>query len=198
MLVGGTENMTQAPHVLRGAPRGLGVRQGAAGRGLALERAHRQLLATRRWRSPPRTSRTKYGITRAGVRRVRARRASSAGPRRTRRASSRTRSRRSRSRSKKGPVEFAVDEHPRPQTTLETLAKLAARLQEGRRRHGRQRVGHLRRRRVPRPHDRGVREGEGPQAARAPRAVGRRRRRPDASWASARRRRSRTRSRAPS
>src|SRR6185312_5194916 len=28
-------------------------------------------------------------------------------------------------KTRKGPVQFAVDEHPRPQTTMETLAKLA-------------------------------------------------------------------------
>ena len=199
VLVGGTENMTQAPHILRGGARGLGRSARRRRRGLALERAHRQLLRTRRWRSPRRTSRRSTASRAPECDAYALVEPAALGRGATRRASSRTRSPRSRSRSKKAHrSQFAVDEHPRPQTTLETLGKLAARLQEGRRRHRRQRVGHLRRRRVPRRHHRGVREGEGPQAARASRAAGASPASTRRSWASAPRRRSRTRSRAPS
>ena len=44
VLAAGTENMSQAPHVIRGAREGVRLRQGAGHRGLAVELAHGQLL----------------------------------------------------------------------------------------------------------------------------------------------------------
>ena len=80
---------------------------------------------------------------------------------------------------KKGAVELRGRRAPAPAVDDGGAREALARLQEGRRRHGGQRVGHLRRRRCARADERGVREEQGPQAARAPRAVGRRRRGPE-------------------
>ena len=170
--------MTQAPFQLRGAREGWSFGKAPAGRGLALERADRQLLQHAHG-GDGREPRAEVRHHAPAVRRVRARRASSAGPRRTRRAASRARSRPSSCRRRRAPVTFAVDEHPRPQSTLEALAKLAPVFKKDGVVTAGQRVGHLRRRRGARAHERGLREEEGPQAARAPRAVGRRGRRPE-------------------
>ena len=84
---------------------------------------------------------------------------------------------------------FAVDEHPRPQSTLEALGEARPGLQEGRRRHGGERVGDLRRRGVRSSSRREeLRAEQGAHAARAARAVGRRGGGAAASWASAPRR----------
>ncbi len=178
MLAGGTENMTPgAAHPPRRARR-LALRQVARGRGLALERAHRQLHqhADGRDRREPRDEVRHHP---QGLRRLRAPRASSAGPRRTRRASSRTRLRRVEITTKKGTTQFAGRRAPAPADDARDARQAPARLQEGRRRHRGQRVGHLRRRGRARRDDRGVREEQGPRAARAHRVVGRRGRRPE-------------------
>ncbi len=109
----------------RAARRALGpaVRQGAAARGHAVGRAHRQLHRHAdgdHRREPGRAVRDHAARSATSTRCARR----SAGRRRTRRAASRTRSSPVELQSKKGPVQFAVDEHPRPQTTIETLAKL--------------------------------------------------------------------------
>ena len=122
VLAGGTENMTQAPHVIRGAREGLQLGKGAA-RGLAVVGAHRLLLRPP-WRRPPRTSRRSTASPARSRTTLRAALAAARGRgqepggfaeeivpvevkagRKTRRAST-------------------SDEHPRPDTTLEGLAKL--------------------------------------------------------------------------
>jgi acetyl-CoA C-acetyltransferase/acetyl-CoA acyltransferase 2 len=122
VLVGGTENMSMAPHVIRGARDGF-----AFGRAPALEDSLAAAL-TDSWCNTPmaitaENLAAKHGITRqqcdeyALLSQKRWAAANEKGlfkdeivpyeiP------------------SKKGPITFAVDEHPRPQTTIEALAKL--------------------------------------------------------------------------
>ena len=52
-------------------------------------------------------------------------------------------------KTRKGPQPFAKDEHNRPDTTLTSLAKLQARLSQGRHHHGRQCTGPQHRRLLP-------------------------------------------------
>jgi acetyl-CoA acyltransferase 2 len=124
VLVAGTENMTQAPHVLRGARDGWAfgkspsvedslwtaltdsycnaqmavTAERLAGQyGISREQCDAYALASQqRWASANEAGRYKSEIAPISY------------------------------QTKRGPVEFAVDEHPRPQSTLEGLAKLPA------------------------------------------------------------------------
>jgi acetyl-CoA acetyltransferase family protein len=122
VLVGGTESMSQAPHVVRGARWGLafgkeqklgdtlwdaltdsytGMPMAITAENLAEQyKISRQecdeyaLRSQRAWAAANEAGRFKDEITPVEI------------------------------KTKKGAVQFAVDEHPRPQSTLETLAKL--------------------------------------------------------------------------
>ena len=190
VLVGGTENMTQAPHVLRGGREGC-----AFGKAPALEDSLWSALTDSYTGTPMAITAenlaAKYGITRARVRRVRARQPAALGRGATRRASSRTRSPPIELAEQEGaPRPFAVDEHPRPQTTLETLGKLPPVFKKDGVVTAGNASGICDGAACLVAHDRGVREGEGPEAARAPRAAGASPASTRRSWASARRRRS--------
>ena len=90
---------------------------------------------------------------------------------------------------KAGPIVVNEDEHPRPDTTLENLAKAQTHRAQSRHHHRRQCVRHQRRRRRHHPRQRGRGEGAWPESrARACSAWPRPRCR-RASWASARCRR---------
>src|SRR3954453_1702723 len=123
VLCGGTESMSQAPHVVRGARWGLPL--GKAGQlgdtlwdaltdtytgmpmAITAENLAEQYTITRQecddyalrsqkaWASANESGRFKDEIAPIEI------------------------------KTRKGPVQFAVDEHPRPQTTMEALAKLA-------------------------------------------------------------------------
>jgi acetyl-CoA acetyltransferase family protein len=123
LLVGGTESMSQAPHVVRGARWGLpfgkeqklgdtlwdALTDSYTGMPMAItaENLAEQYKITRQecddyalrsqkaWAAANEAGRFKDEIVPVEI------------------------------KSKKGPVQFAVDEHPRPQTTMEGLAKLA-------------------------------------------------------------------------
>lgn len=122
VLVGGTENMTQAPHVLRGARDGY-----AFGRAPALEDSLFAALTDSYCNTPMAITAenlaVEYGITRADCdafamesqRRWAA--AQEAGHYKAEIVPVEL-------AGKKGTVTFAVDEHPRPQTTMEQMAKL--------------------------------------------------------------------------
>ncbi len=122
VLVGGTENMTQAPHVIRGAREGF-----AFGKAPQLEDSLWSALTDSYCQTPMAVTAenlaTKYGITRQACDELA--------------LSSQQRWASAEERglfkdeieavtlvSKKGTTSFSKDEHPRPQTTLETLAKL--------------------------------------------------------------------------
>jgi acetyl-CoA acyltransferase 2 len=122
VLVGGTENMTQAPHVIRGGREGF-----AFGKSPALEDTLWSALTDSYCNTPMAVTAenlaTKYGITRQMCDEyalLSQQRWASAHERGLFKdeieAITLT--------SKKGSVTFDKDEHPRPQTTLETLAKL--------------------------------------------------------------------------
>lgn len=122
VLVGGTENMTQAPHVLRGARDGY-----AFGRAPALEDSLFAALTDSYCNTPMAITAenlaVEYGITRADCdafamesqRRWAA--AQEAGHYKAEIVPVEL-------AGKKGTVTFAVDEHPRPSTTMEQMAKL--------------------------------------------------------------------------
>ncbi len=122
VLVGGTENMTQAPHVLRGGREGW-----AFGKSPALEDSLWSCLTDSYTKEPmaitAETLAVKYGITRdmcdefAVQSQKRWAAANEAGAFKDEIAPMELPSR-------KGPVTVAVDEHARPQTTKESLAKL--------------------------------------------------------------------------
>ena len=123
VLVGGTENMTQAPFILRGARQGW-----AFGKTPPVEDSLWTAL-TDSYNSTPmavtaENLAVKYGISRQDCdayalgSQQRWAAANEAGRFRSEMAALEL-------SSKKGPTTFAVDEHPRPQTTLEILAKLA-------------------------------------------------------------------------
>src|ERR1700734_4206225 len=122
VLVGGTENMTQAPHVLRGARDGW-----VFGKAPAVEDSLWSALTDSYCNTPMAVTAenlaTKYGITRqqcdeyALSSQQRWAAANEKGTFKDEIAPLEL-------ASKKGPISFAVDEHPRPQSTLETLAKL--------------------------------------------------------------------------
>jgi acetyl-CoA acyltransferase 2 len=123
VLVAGTENMTQAPHVLRGGREGY-----AFGKAPALEDSLWSAL-TDSWCNTPmavtaENLAVKYGITRGACdeyalgSQQRWAAAHESGHFKNEIAPLEV-------KTKKGVVTFAVDEHPRPQTTMEVLAKLA-------------------------------------------------------------------------
>jgi acetyl-CoA C-acetyltransferase/acetyl-CoA acyltransferase 2 len=123
VLVGGTENMTQAPHIVRGGREGF-----AFGKAPAMEDSLWSALTDSYSNTPMAVTAenlaTKYGITRemcdeysVGTQKRWAA-ANEAGWFKNEIAPIDL-------TSKKGTVTFAVDEHPRPQSTMETLAKLS-------------------------------------------------------------------------
>jgi acetyl-CoA C-acetyltransferase/acetyl-CoA acyltransferase 2 len=122
VLVGGTENMTQAPHILRGSREGW-----AFGKAPAVEDSLWSALTDSYTGTPMAVTAenlaTKYGLTRAEcdayalVSQQRWAAANEKGAFKDEIAPLEI-------VSKKATVQFAVDEHPRPQTTLETLGKL--------------------------------------------------------------------------
>ena len=124
VLVGGTENMTQAPHVLRGAREGWPF-----GKAPAVEDSLWSALTDSYTNTPMAVTAenlaVKYGLTRAEcdayalVSQQRWAAANEKGVFKDEIVSIEI-------ASKKGAIQFAVDEHPRPQTTLETLGKLPA------------------------------------------------------------------------
>ena len=122
VLVGGTENMTQAPHILRGSREGW-----AFGKAPAVEDSLWSALTDSYTGTPMAVTAenlaTKYGLTRAEcdayalLSQQRWAAANEKGVFKDEIAPLEI-------VSKKATIQFAVDEHPRPQTTLETLAKL--------------------------------------------------------------------------
>jgi len=123
VLVGGTENMTQAPHVVRGGREGF-----AFGKAPQLEDSLWSSLTDSYCNTPMAVTAenlaTKYGITRQACDEYALssqQRWASAQERGLFKDEIETVT----LTSKKGSVAFDKDEHPRPQTTLETLAKLA-------------------------------------------------------------------------
>ncbi|CAN5924056.1 hypothetical protein BH11MYX4_BH11MYX4_64060 [soil metagenome] len=122
MLVGGTENMTQAPHVLRGAREGW-----AFGKSPAVEDSLWSALTDSLSNTPMAVTAenlaVKYGLTRADcdayalLSQQRWAAANEKGFFKDEIVSVEI-------ANKKGAIQFAVDEHPRPQSTLETLGKL--------------------------------------------------------------------------
>ena len=123
VLVAGTENMTQAPFILRGARAGW-----AFGKAPPVEDSLWQALTDSYSNTPMAVTAEnlaqKYGITRqhcdeyALASQQRWAAANEAGRFKSEIAPVEL-------QSKKGTVSFAVDEHPRPQSTMEALAKLA-------------------------------------------------------------------------
>lgn len=123
VLVAGAENMTQSPFILRGARQGW-----AFGKTPPVEDSLWTALTDSYCNTPMAVTAenlaTKYGISRtqcdefALASQQRWAAANEAGRFKSEIAPLEI-------PSKKGPVTFAVDEHPRPQTTLEGLAKLA-------------------------------------------------------------------------
>jgi acetyl-CoA acyltransferase 2 len=123
VLVGGTENMTQSPFILRGARSGWQF-----GKAPPVEDSLWTALTDSYTGTPMAITAenlsVKYGISRqecdafALASQQRWAAANEAGRFRSEMAPIEL-------QSKKGTTTFAVDEHPRPQTTLETLAKLA-------------------------------------------------------------------------
>jgi acetyl-CoA acyltransferase 2 len=123
VLVGGTENMSQAPHVLRGAREGWPF-----GKAPAVEDSLWSALTDSYCKTPMAVTAEnlaeKYGITRADCdayalsSQQRWAAANEKGLFKDEIAPMEI-------PAKKGPVTVAVDEHPRPQSTLEVLGKLA-------------------------------------------------------------------------
>lgn len=123
VLVGGTENMTQAPHILRGSRDGW-----AFGKAPQVEDSLWSALTDSYVSTPMAITAenlaTKYGISRhdcdayALTSQQRWAAANEKGFFKDEIAPITI-------QQKKGTIDFAVDEHARPQTTLETLAKLA-------------------------------------------------------------------------
>ncbi|MEO7109664.1 MAG: acetyl-CoA C-acetyltransferase [Polyangiaceae bacterium] len=122
VLVGGTENMTQAPHVLRGGREGF-----AFGKAPGLEDSLWSALTDSYNNTPMAVTAenlaTKYGISRADcdayalLSQQRWAAANESGRFKDEITPIEI-------QAKKATISFAVDEHPRPQTTLEILAKL--------------------------------------------------------------------------
>jgi len=122
-LVGGTENMSMAPHVIRGGRDGF-----AFGKSPAIEDSLWGAL-TDSWCNTAmaitaENLATKYGITREDCDTF------SLGSQQRWAAANEKGIFKDEIvpyevKTKKGPVQFAVDEHPRPQTTMEALAKLS-------------------------------------------------------------------------
>ena len=137
VLTGGMESMSQAPHVIRGLRSGLRL-----GQGQLEDTLWSALLDTHCGCTMAGTAENcaaKYGISREEQDATRSA-ASSSPTRRGRRAGSPTKSSRSRSSARKGVELFAQDDHMRPDSTMEGLAKLPRGVQQERLRHGRQRV----------------------------------------------------------
>ena len=122
VLVGGTENMTQAPHLMRGGREGF-----AFGKPPAMEDSLWSALTDSYNNTPMAVTAenlaTKYGITRADC--------DAYALMSQQRWAAANESGRFKDeivpieiQAKKATISFAVDEHPRPQTTLEILAKL--------------------------------------------------------------------------
>jgi acetyl-CoA acyltransferase 2 len=122
VLVGGTENMTQAPHLLRGGREGWSF-----GKAPQVEDSLWSALTDSYTGTPMAVTAenlaTKYNLTRAECdayalsSQQRWAAANEKGVFKDEIVSVEI-------ANKKGAIQFAVDEHPRPQTTLETLAKL--------------------------------------------------------------------------
>jgi len=122
VLVGGTENMTQAPHVLRGAREGW-----AFGKSPAVEDSLWSALTDSMSNTPMAVTAenlaVKYGLTRAEcdayalLSQQRWAAANEKGFFKDEIVNVEI-------ANKKGAIQFSVDEHPRPQSTLETLGKL--------------------------------------------------------------------------
>jgi acetyl-CoA acyltransferase 2 len=122
VLVGGTENMTQAPHILRGSREGW-----AFGKAPAVEDSLWSALTDSYTNTPMAVTAenlaTKYTLSRkdcdeyALSSQQRWAHANEKGFFKDEIATLEI-------ANKKGPIQFATDEHPRPQTTLETLGKL--------------------------------------------------------------------------
>lgn len=122
VLVGGTENMSQAPHVLRGARDGWSF-----GKAPAVEDSLWSALTDSHCNAPMAITAEnlaqKYGISRQQCDEYALRSqknwaaANEAGKFKDEIAPMEI-------PSKKGPVQFAVDEHPRPHSTMEILGKL--------------------------------------------------------------------------
>ena len=123
VLVGGSENMSQAPHVIRGGREGF-----AFGKAPQIEDALWSALTDSYGNTPMAITAenlaTKYGISRADSdayalqSQQRWAAANEKGFYKDEIAPLEV-------KQKKAMVQFAVDEHPRPQTTMEILAKLA-------------------------------------------------------------------------
>jgi acetyl-CoA C-acetyltransferase/acetyl-CoA acyltransferase 2 len=123
VLVGGTENMTQAPHILRGSRDGW-----AFGKAPQVEDSLWSALTDSYVNTPMAVTAenlaTKYGLSRkdcdeyALLSQQRWAAANEKGHFKDEIAPLEI-------ASKKATIQFAVDEHPRPQTTMEILAKLA-------------------------------------------------------------------------
>ncbi len=123
VLVGGTENMTQAPHILRGAREGY-----AFGKAPALEDSLWSSLTDSYCNTPMAVTAenlaVKYGISREDCDRYALQSQQRwAQAHEAKRFSDETVS--VELPAKKGAVTVSVDEHPRPQSTLESLAKLS-------------------------------------------------------------------------
>jgi acetyl-CoA C-acetyltransferase/acetyl-CoA acyltransferase 2 len=122
VLVGGTENMTQAPHILRGGRTGWPF-----GKAPQVEDSLWSALTDSYCNTPMAVTAenlaTKYGITRQDVdayalmSQQRWAAANEKGVFKDEIAAIEI-------QQKKGAIQFATDEHPRPQTTMETLGKL--------------------------------------------------------------------------
>ena len=124
VLSGGIESMSQAPHVIRGLRSGLQARPGQA-RGFALRGAARSVLRPVHGADGGEVRGEVQHLTRGSRTSTRC---AASRPRRPPGppAGSPTRSCRSRSRSRKGVTVVDRDDHLRPDTTLEGLAKLPA------------------------------------------------------------------------
>ena len=190
--------MTQAPHILRGAREGWPFGKAPHVEDSlwsALTDSYYEHADGRDRREPRRRSTASRAKSATRTRS----RASSAGPRRTRSGALQRRDHARRDRDEEG--------HRRSsQSTSIRVRRRRSRSSRSFRPSSRRTASSRRATRrasatAPRAlvlDDGRIREGERPEAARARRVVGRRRRRPDASWASAPRRRSRARSRARS
>ena len=195
VLTGGIESMSQAPHVIRGLRSGLRLEPGQA----------RGLRSTKR--CSIRTAAV-HGADGGEVRGEVQHLARGAG-RATRCAASRRRRRRGPTgkftdevvpveiKSRKGVTVVDQDDHLRPDTTLEGLAKLPAAFSKDGTRHRRQRERHRRRRRGADSRVGEGREGQGARRRSAASSPGRRSASIRRSWAWGRRRRPARRSRAP-
>lgn len=122
-LAGGSESMSQAPHVVRGARWGLPLGKSGA-LGDSLFEALTDSFTGMPMAITAENLAEQYGLSRAAcdeyaLRSQKAWAAASEGGRFKDEIAP------IELKSKKGPVHFLVDEHPRPQTTLETLARLS-------------------------------------------------------------------------